>query len=76
VFSPDGSTVYSAVNGQNTVVAINAATGAIEQTWAVGNAPRDLALVGGKLYDPNCRPLRSIGSNVPSSLTRHGDWRW
>jgi YVTN family beta-propeller protein len=41
VFSPDGSTVYAAVNGQNTVVAIDAATGAIEQTWNVGNAPRD-----------------------------------
>ncbi len=46
MFSPDGSTVYSAVNGQNRVVAINAATGAIQQSWAVGNAPRDLAVVG------------------------------
>jgi hypothetical protein len=46
VFSPDGSTVYSAVNGQNRVVAINAATGAIQQSWAVGNAPRDMAMVG------------------------------
>ncbi|HEX4258989.1 MAG TPA: phosphoesterase, partial [Streptosporangiaceae bacterium] len=53
LFSPDGSTVYSAVNGQNTVVAINAATGAIEQTWNVGNAPRDLVLVGSKLYVSN-----------------------
>ncbi|MCW3843632.1 bifunctional YncE family protein/alkaline phosphatase family protein [Micromonospora yasonensis] len=53
VFSPDGSTVYSAVNGQNRVVAINAATGAIEQSWAVGNAPRDMILVGTKLYVSN-----------------------
>ncbi len=53
VFSSDGSTVYSAVNGQNTVVAINASTGAIEQTWNVGNAPRDLILVGSKLYVSN-----------------------
>jgi len=76
VFSPDGSTVYSAVNGQNTVVAINAATGAIEQTWAVGNAPRDLVMVGGKLYVSNegGRPaqagdttINSYGTQVPAS---------
>lgn len=38
VFSPDGSTVYSAVNGQNRVVAIDAATGSLRQSWSVGNA--------------------------------------
>ncbi|MEV6927288.1 alkaline phosphatase family protein [Dactylosporangium sp. NPDC051485] len=53
VFSPDGSTVYSAVNGQNRVVAIDTATGTIKQSWAVGNAPRDLIMVGGKLYVSN-----------------------
>ncbi|ROS44217.1 bifunctional YncE family protein/alkaline phosphatase family protein [Amycolatopsis thermoflava] len=75
VFSPDGSTVYSAVNGQNRVVAINAATGAIQQSWAVGNAPRDLALVGTKLYVSNegGRPaqpgeptLNSYNTQVPA----------
>jgi YVTN family beta-propeller protein len=53
VFAPDGSTVYSAVNGQNRVVAIDAATGAIQQSWAVGNAPRDIVKVGTKLYISN-----------------------
>ncbi|MFI2651768.1 bifunctional YncE family protein/alkaline phosphatase family protein [Micromonospora fulviviridis] len=53
VFSPDGSTVYSAVNGQNRVVAINTATGVIQQSWAVGNAPRDMIMVGSKLYVSN-----------------------
>jgi YVTN family beta-propeller protein len=53
VFSPDGSTVYSAVNGQNRVVAIDAATGVIQQSWAVGNAPRDMVAVGSKLYVSN-----------------------
>ena len=52
-FSADGSTVYSAVNGQNRVVAIDAATGTIKQSWAVGNAPRDLVMVGDKLYVSN-----------------------
>ncbi|WP_238151536.1 bifunctional YncE family protein/alkaline phosphatase family protein [Kribbella sindirgiensis] len=53
VFSPDSSMVYSAVNGQNRVVAIDTATGAIKQSWATGNAPRDLVVVGNKLYVSN-----------------------
>ncbi|MFF4346939.1 alkaline phosphatase family protein [Streptomyces sp. NPDC001530] len=53
VFSSDGSTVYSAVNGQNRVVAIDAATGTIKQSWSVGNAPRDMTVVGSKLYVSN-----------------------
>lgn len=75
VFSADGSTVYSAVNGQNRVVALDAATGTIQQSWAVGNAPRGLALVGGKLYVSNegGRPagagettMNSYGTQVPA----------
>ncbi|WP_456061903.1 phosphoesterase [Amycolatopsis panacis] len=75
-FSADGSTVYSAVNGQNRVVAINAATGAIVQSWTVGIAPRDLALVGGKLYVSNeggrpAKPgettMNSYGTQVPAN---------
>ncbi|GAA1563366.1 MULTISPECIES: alkaline phosphatase family protein [Kribbella] len=53
VFSADSSTVYSAVNGQNRVVAIDTATGAIKQSWATGNAPRGLVMVGDKLYVSN-----------------------
>ncbi|AGL18974.1 bifunctional YncE family protein/alkaline phosphatase family protein [Actinoplanes sp. N902-109] len=53
VFTPDGTTVYAAVNGQNRVVAIDAATGTIQQSWAVGIAPRDLVLTGSKLYVSN-----------------------
>jgi YVTN family beta-propeller protein len=49
-YSPDGSTLYAAINGQNTVVAMDPATGAIQQTWNVGIAPRELAFVGSKLY--------------------------
>src|SRR5262249_57169239 len=37
-------------NGQNTVMALNPSTGAIQQTWNVGIAPRELAFVGSKLY--------------------------
>ncbi|MFF4757611.1 alkaline phosphatase family protein [Streptomyces sp. NPDC001292] len=77
VFSADGSTVYSAVNGQNRVVAIDAATGAIEQSWTVGNAPRGMAMVGDKLYvsneggrpaKPGDTTLNSYGTQVPADL--------
>ncbi|WP_026423259.1 bifunctional YncE family protein/alkaline phosphatase family protein [Actinokineospora inagensis] len=76
VFSADGSTVYAAVNGQNRVVALDAATGTIKQSWAVGNAPRDLVLVGSKVYVGNeggrtavagDKTLNSYGTQVPAS---------
>ncbi|GAA1113851.1 MULTISPECIES: bifunctional YncE family protein/alkaline phosphatase family protein [Streptomyces violaceusniger group] len=52
-FSADGKTAYSAVNGQNRVVAIDAATGTVKQSWNVGNAPRGMVVVGKKLYVSN-----------------------
>jgi YVTN family beta-propeller protein len=75
VYSPDGSTLYVAVNGQNTVVALDPTTGAVENTWHVGIAPRELAFVGGKLYvsDEGGRQaqagdtiLGSYGTQVPA----------
>ncbi|MEU7916474.1 alkaline phosphatase family protein [Microbispora bryophytorum] len=75
VFSADGKTVYVAVNGQNRVIAMDAATGAIQQSWAVGNAPRDMVMVGTKLYVSNeggrpARPgettINSYGTQVPA----------
>jgi YVTN family beta-propeller protein len=76
VFSPDGATVYAAVNGQNRVVAIDAATGAVTQSWAVGNAPRDMVKVGDRLFVSNeggrpARPgentLNSYNTQVPAN---------
>jgi YVTN family beta-propeller protein len=76
VFSADGSTVYAAVNGQNRVVAINAATGLIEQSWNTGNAPRALVRIGNKIYVgneggrtavPGESTLNSYGTQVPAS---------
>ena len=40
-YSPDGSTLYAALNGQNTVAALDPTTGAVERTWNVGIAPRE-----------------------------------
>ncbi|MER6736939.1 alkaline phosphatase family protein [Streptomyces puniciscabiei] len=76
VFSTDGSTVYSAVNGQNRVVALDAATGAVKQSWSVGNAPRGMARVGDKLYvsneggrpaKPGDTTINSYGTQVPAN---------
>ncbi|MFC4036630.1 alkaline phosphatase family protein [Streptomyces polygonati] len=76
VFSADGAVVYSAVNGQNRVVAINASTGAIQQSWTVGNAPRGIVKVGDKLYVSNeggraARPgettINSYNTQVPAN---------
>jgi YVTN family beta-propeller protein len=76
VFSPDGSTVYAAVNGQNRIVAINASTGAVQHSWNVGIAPRDLVRVGQKLYvgneggrfpHPGESTLNSYNTQVPAN---------
>jgi YVTN family beta-propeller protein len=75
-YSPDGSVVYSAINGQNTVVALDPTTGAVEQTWNVGIAPRELAFVGSKLYVSNeggrlaqagDKTMGSYGTQVPAN---------
>lgn len=74
-FSSDGSTLYAAVNGQNTVVAIDPAAGTVTRTWDVGIAPRQLAFVGPKLYvsdeggrrpQPGETTLGSYGTDVPA----------
>ncbi|MFF2080100.1 alkaline phosphatase family protein [Kitasatospora sp. NPDC058162] len=74
-FSADGSTVYAAVNGQNRVVEINAATGALGRSWTTGTAPRGIVQVGQKLYvsneggraaTPDDDTLNSYGTQVPA----------
>src|SRR3954453_13838939 len=75
-YSPDGSSVFAAINGQNTVVALDPSTGALERTWNVGIAPRELAFVGKKLYvsneggrqaHPGETTMDSYGSAVPAN---------
>ncbi|MEU8875344.1 alkaline phosphatase family protein [Streptomyces javensis] len=71
-FSADGKTAYSAVNGQNRVVAIDAATGTVKQSWNVGNAPRGMVVVGKKLYVSNegGRPAKPGEPTINSYGTR------
>ncbi len=75
-YSPDGSTLYAAINGQNTVVALDPNTGAVKQTWNVGIAPRELTFVGSKLYVSNeggrqaqagDTTMDSYGTQVPAN---------
>ena len=75
-YSPDGSTLYAALNGQNSVVALDPNTGAVEHTWNVGIAPRELAFVGSKLYvsdeggrqaQPGDTTMDSYGTQVPAN---------
>jgi YVTN family beta-propeller protein len=75
-YSPDGSTLYAAINGQNTVVALDPNTGAVMQTWNVGIAPRELTFVGSKLYVSNeggrqaqagDTTMDSYGTQVPAN---------
>jgi YVTN family beta-propeller protein len=75
-YSPDGSTLYAALNGQNTVIALDPNTGAVEHTWNVGIAPRELAFARGKLYvsDEGGRQAQagdttmdSYGTQVPAN---------
>ncbi len=76
VYSADGSTLYVPVNGQNTVEALNPASGAVEQTWNVGIAPREIVRVGTKLYVsdeggrkavPGEPTINSYGTQVPAN---------
>ncbi|MBV9807908.1 MAG: hypothetical protein JO286_12030, partial [Solirubrobacterales bacterium] len=75
-YSPDGSTLYAALNGQNSVVALDPNTGAVEHTWNVGIAPRELAFVGNTLYvsdeggrqaQPGDTTMDSYGTPVPAN---------
>ncbi|MDL9979054.1 alkaline phosphatase family protein [Microbacterium candidum] len=77
-YSPDGATLYAAVNGQNTVVAIDPVAGTITHTWNVGIAPRSLQFVGNRLYVsneggrlPNAgeTTMNSYGTQVPADGT-------
>ena len=74
-FSSTGKTLYVPVNGQNTVVALDAASGKVTRTWAVGIAPRSVVVVGGKLFVsneggrralPGESTINSYGTDVPA----------
>ena len=76
VYSADGRTLYVPANGQNTVLALDPTTGDVEHTWDVGIAPREVVLVGDKLYVsneggrralPGETTINSYGTQVPAN---------
>jgi YVTN family beta-propeller protein len=52
-FSADGSKAYIALNGSNTLGVLNTATDEIEKEIPVGNAPRQVVVVGNTAYVSN-----------------------
>jgi YVTN family beta-propeller protein len=75
VYSADGATLYVPVNGENTVVALDPTAGTVKQTWNVGIAPREITVVGSKLYvsdeggrraRPGDTTINSYGTPVPA----------
>jgi len=68
-YSPDGSTLYVPVNGQNTVQALDPTTGVVKQTWNVGIAPRAVALVARSFSSATKAAARPGRAKPPSSPT-------
>ena len=52
-FSPDGSKAYVALNGSNTLGILDTATNALVSQIPVGNAPRQVVLVGDQAFVSN-----------------------
>jgi len=74
--TPDGSKLYVALNGVNELGVIDTATNALVQTIRVGNAPRQVVLVGnhafvsnegGRLARPGDFTNNSDGTNIVAS---------
>jgi len=59
--SPDGSLLYVALNGANTLGVIDTASNTLVKQIPVGNAPRQVVITGGKAYVSNegGRPART-----------------
>jgi len=52
-WAPDGKHLLVTFNGQNTLAVLNAATGAVTARIPVGNAPRDVVVIGARAYVSN-----------------------
>jgi YVTN family beta-propeller protein len=62
--SPDGKKLYVAGNLSNRLLELDAATGKILRTWAVGVAPYDVVLTGQKIYVSNWGGRRPDADNL------------
>lgn len=71
-FSPDGSKAYVALNGSNTLGVIDTATNALVTEIPVGNAPRQVVLVGDQAFVSN-EGGRGEARRLHQPLRRHAD---
>ncbi len=62
-FSDDGSKLYVALNGQNALGVLDPKTGKLLSTYPVGNAPRQVAVVGDRGYVSNEGGRPATGSD-------------
>ncbi|MCZ8516149.1 bifunctional YncE family protein/alkaline phosphatase family protein [Paenibacillus filicis] len=52
-FTPDGQQILVTLNGNNTLAVLDAVTGAVVRQIPVGNAPRDVVVIGNHAYVSN-----------------------
>jgi YVTN family beta-propeller protein len=67
--SPDGTTLYAALSGSNALGVIDTTTDTVVDQIPVGNAPQDVAVVGGSAYVTN----RGGRVAVPGDTTNLSD---
>jgi YVTN family beta-propeller protein len=65
----DGSLLYVALNGVNKLGVINTSTNLLVKTIPVGNAPRQVVLVGGHAFVSNEGAVRRNPDNSPTTPT-------
>ncbi|MFC5648036.1 bifunctional YncE family protein/alkaline phosphatase family protein [Paenibacillus solisilvae] len=53
VFTPNGQQILVTLNGNNTLAVLDAATGAVVREIPVGNAPREVVVIGNHAYVSN-----------------------
>ena len=68
--SPDGKRLYVCGNLSNRLLELDASNGRLLRTWAVGVAPYDVVLVGGKAYVSNWGGRRPDAQSVTGPAGR------
>jgi DNA-binding beta-propeller fold protein YncE len=73
--SPDGTTIYVALNIANKVLELRADSGKVLRSWQTGNAPYDVVLCGHKLYVSNWGGRIPDAGSLVGPIGRNGTVR-
>ena len=65
--SADGSKLYVAINGNNTLGVIDTATNALVKEIPVGNAPREVVIAGDKAFVSDQGGRKAVGSDTTNN---------